>query len=482
MAEKIELVDTVEHLGIRHHFEDEIADALCNIQHMELNSLNLHEVSLRFRLLREHGLCVSPDDFNRFKDTNGRFNIDIINEPKGLLSLYNAAHLLTHDELELEEAICFARLHLESMTHNLTYPLSDQVKRALYLPLPRTVRRIEALHYMLEYEHEPSYNPIILELAKIDFNILQNRHLKELKDLSEWWQDLYTEVSLDYARDRIVQLYLWAHTMCYEEEYSCARITLTKLSAVVTMMDDTYDVRATLEESRNFNEAIQRWDEKAVCLIPEYLKKFYLRIIISFKEIEDMSQPHEKYKVSYAKESFQILSKKYLQGAEWFHHKYVPTFKEKLEVSFMDSGSPFSIVALLVGLGDMASKEALDWAIGCTDAVKACGELTRYMNDISALKHGNRKQDAANCVQCYIAEHNVTSEVATANISKMMEDAWKTTNKAVLELPTLHAVVRRVVDMTVCLTLIYGKKKDVFTFGNDLDDVIKHVFANPFPI
>lgn len=65
MTEKIKLVDTVEHLGIRHHFEDEIADALCNIQHMELNSSNLHEVSLRFRLLREHGLWVSPGMYTR---------------------------------------------------------------------------------------------------------------------------------------------------------------------------------------------------------------------------------------------------------------------------------------------------------------------------------------------------------------------------------------------------------------------------------
>lgn len=49
--------------------------------------------------------------------------------------------------------------------------------------------------------------------------------------------------------------------------------------------------------------SVYRWDERAVCLLPEYLKKFYLRIIISFKEIEDMLQQHEKYKVSYAKES-----------------------------------------------------------------------------------------------------------------------------------------------------------------------------------
>jgi len=49
--------------------------------------------------------------------------------------------------------------------------------------------------------------------------------------------------------------------------------------------------------------------------------------------------------------------------------------------------------------------------------------------DMCCLQHGNRKQDAPNCVQCYIAEYNVTSEVAIANISQMMEDAWKTKKK-----------------------------------------------------
>jgi len=40
-----------------------------------------------------------------------------------------------------------------------------------------------------------------------------------------------------------------------------------------------------------------------VSLLPEYLKKFYLRIIFSFKEIEDALEPNEKYKASYAKKS-----------------------------------------------------------------------------------------------------------------------------------------------------------------------------------
>ena len=49
------------------------------------------------------------DEFNRFKDENGNFIVEITNDARGLLSLYNAAYLFTHGEPELEEAILFTR-------------------------------------------------------------------------------------------------------------------------------------------------------------------------------------------------------------------------------------------------------------------------------------------------------------------------------------------------------------------------------------
>lgn len=122
--------------------------------------------------------------------------MEITNDPRGLLSLYNAAYMLIHDEAALEKAINFARLHLESMRHDLEYPLFDQVNRALHIPLPRTVRRVETLHYMSEYEHEPEYNPIILELAKIDFNHLQQLHIQEIKAISVYATSTYASNKL----------------------------------------------------------------------------------------------------------------------------------------------------------------------------------------------------------------------------------------------------------------------------------------------
>lgn len=55
------LVDTLQHLGIDHHFEEQIHDSLNELLESDFSSSSsLHEVALRFRLLRENGHWVSP--------------------------------------------------------------------------------------------------------------------------------------------------------------------------------------------------------------------------------------------------------------------------------------------------------------------------------------------------------------------------------------------------------------------------------------
>ena len=59
-VERMHLVDAVQRLGIEHLFGVEIDTALSDIHGSEFSGSSLHEVALRFRLLREHGLWVSP--------------------------------------------------------------------------------------------------------------------------------------------------------------------------------------------------------------------------------------------------------------------------------------------------------------------------------------------------------------------------------------------------------------------------------------
>lgn len=76
--------------------------------------------------------------------------------------------------------------------------------------------------------------------------------------MRSWWKDLYNSVKLSYARDRIVENYFWTCGIYHEEEYSRARIMFTKVFGLMSLMDDTYDAHATLEECHKLNKAIQR--------------------------------------------------------------------------------------------------------------------------------------------------------------------------------------------------------------------------------
>ncbi|KAL9408024.1 hypothetical protein AB3S75_046550 [Citrus x aurantiifolia] len=61
-AQKLQLIDAVQRLGVAYHFEQEIEDALENIYHNSFDNnddVDLHTVSLRFRLLRQQGFKVS---------------------------------------------------------------------------------------------------------------------------------------------------------------------------------------------------------------------------------------------------------------------------------------------------------------------------------------------------------------------------------------------------------------------------------------
>ncbi|KAL6611290.1 hypothetical protein ACP70R_039218 [Stipagrostis hirtigluma subsp. patula] len=483
VVEKMNLVDVVQRLGMDHHFKEQITTVLCSIQNAEFNSTNLHDVALRFRLLRQQGVWVSPEVFSIFRNEDGCFINDIASDPKGLLSLYNAANLLAHNETILEEAISFARHHLELLRGTLKSPLAEQVSRSLQMPLPRTLKRVEATNYILEYDiQEPTYKPSILELAKIDFNLHQHLYRKELKTISEWWQDLSRDVGLDYVRDRVVECYFSSYAMFHEREHTHARMILTKLFMLYSILDDTYDVRATLDECRKLDEAIQRWDETAVSLLPEYLKKYLLHVIRIFREFEVELGPHEKYKGAYIKKAFQTSSSCYLQESEWFHLNYIPSIEEKANLSTITGGGQIVSVGIVFGMGDAATKEAFEWAIGCADAVSAAGKISRYMNDMAALKNGRNKMDAASFIECYIKEHNVTSAVALANTSALVESAWKTINQARFLHGPLLPVVQRVSNYAMCSMLYYHEKRNAYTNNKELKGMIKTHFVNPIAL
>jgi (-)-germacrene D synthase len=141
--------------------------------------------------------------FNKFKNGDGKFKESLVNDVVGLLSLYEAAHLMIHGEDVLEEALTFTTTHLESTAHCLSSQLlSKQVTRALYQPFWKGSPRIEAMHYLSIYGDNESHNETLLTFAKLDFNLLQRVHRKELSDITR----LTRKFNCPYRRLKITLL------------------------------------------------------------------------------------------------------------------------------------------------------------------------------------------------------------------------------------------------------------------------------------
>ncbi|KXG28506.1 hypothetical protein SORBI_3005G130400 [Sorghum bicolor] len=261
VADLMVLVDALQRLGIDNHYQKEIYTTLSRVHTGELEILRseeLHIVALRFRLLRQHGFFVSTDVFDEFRDGTGNFNTCLTRDPKGLLSLYNAAYLAVPGEDVLDGVIAFTRTHLEAMKGNLTSPIADQICRALDIPLPRYMPQLETMHFITEYEQEDGHNATLLELARLDYCLTRSAQLKELRTFCLWWKDFYKNVNLTYSLDRGVEMYFWGFGVFPGEGNSRARIIFSKIVALISLMDDTFDTHATFEDCKNLDEAIQR--------------------------------------------------------------------------------------------------------------------------------------------------------------------------------------------------------------------------------
>ena len=119
------------------------------------------------------------DVFNKFKDEQGTFSESLIGNVEGVLSLYEATHLMVRGEDVLEEALAFTTTHLKSVLNQLSHSLAVQVKHSIRQALYRNIPRLEARNYISTYEQDPLHNKNLLILAKLDFNILQKLHQKE---------------------------------------------------------------------------------------------------------------------------------------------------------------------------------------------------------------------------------------------------------------------------------------------------------------
>ncbi|KAF2290976.1 hypothetical protein GH714_017740 [Hevea brasiliensis] len=360
------------------------------------NDCDLHTVAILFQILRQYGYKVSCDVFNKFKDDGG-FKKTIASDVKGLLSLYEATFLSVHGEDIFDEVVSFTRQHLETLVAQSSPHLANYMRNALKQPFHRSIERVEAKKYIVFYEGEESRDETLLRFAKLDYNRVQLLYRQELASLSRWWKDLDVAEKLHYSRDRIVEAYLWAVGPHFEPQDSLSRMLMAKSIEIITIVDDTYDEYATIDELQRFTAAIERWNIGAIDELPEYMK---------FKE---------------------MVRSNYVQ-AQWFNDGYIPAFDEYMRNGVVSVGYEAVRAASFIGMENIVGTTELQWLETNPKIVQAAKLITRLKNDIAA-REGEQKKDGPSTLRCYMNEHGVSREKAIEEFKKMCENAWKDMNE-----------------------------------------------------
>ncbi|AES99514.1 amino-terminal domain terpene synthase [Medicago truncatula] len=95
-----------------------------------------------------------------------------------------ATFLSYEGEQILDEANAFTSMHLKDLSEGRSSILIDQVNHSLELPLHRRVRSLEVRWYIDSYENRKDANKVLLEAAKLNFNIVQSTLQQDLKEMS----------------------------------------------------------------------------------------------------------------------------------------------------------------------------------------------------------------------------------------------------------------------------------------------------------
>ncbi|KAK6144055.1 hypothetical protein DH2020_020875 [Rehmannia glutinosa] len=341
-CDQIEVVDVLQRLGIFYHFTDYIDTVLRNINIHGWNKDNLYATALCFRILRQHGYKISS-------------------------------------------AKEFAAHHLkQKLKQNINENITEEIAHAFEFPLHCRMLRLESRWYIDAYEKRPDMNPLLLELAKLDFNIVQTMYQDELKELSRWHTKTRLAEKLVFARDRLAECFLWTVGFTFEPCFRYCRIMSVKFAVLITIIDDIYDVYGTLDELELFPKVVERWDINAAEQLPEYMKICFLAL---FNTVNEMA-----YDVL-RDQGFNIIphsTYRYLVEAKWYYSGYKPSLNEFLGNGWVSSTGPLLIVHAYFCMTNPLKDKSLEDLQRHPEIMKWTSLVSRLADDLGTSTEDSR--------------------------------------------------------------------------------------------
>ncbi|XP_024986107.1 R-linalool synthase QH1, chloroplastic-like [Cynara cardunculus var. scolymus] len=438
----LELVDNLQRLGISYHFEEEISQVLEMIYNdyyktqEQWNGMDMNLKALGFRLLRQHGHHVPQEMFLNFKvkaENDKPQSDEDNNHVVGMLNLYEASYHSFEDESILDDARDFTTKYLKESVDRIdgSSSLGSLINHALELPLHWRIARLEAKWFIEAYREIVS--PTLMELAILDFNMVQAINLQDLKESSRWWRNTCWDKKLSFSRDRLVEGYMWTIGVWSLPNFSLGRRTLTKVNAIITAIDDIYDIYGTLDELQQFTDVITRWDINAVEELPDYMKICFLG---SFNVINEMAyntlanSNSGVFILPYLKKAWVDLCNAYLLEAQWYQSGYIPTLEEYLHNASVSISVPVGLMHCNFLTSNYTSTQEIQQCIQrSANIVHYSALILRLADDLGTSSDEMARGDNPKSIQCYMHETGATEDEARNYMKSLINKTWKKLTK-----------------------------------------------------
>ncbi|XP_023513205.1 terpene synthase 10-like [Cucurbita pepo subsp. pepo] len=440
---QLELVDQLQRLGLSYHFQTEINQILENMNEkfqnrkdLEWNN-DLYATSLHFRILRQHGYYIPQEVFKKFKDEFESFNSICEEKAKRMLSLYEASFLAMEGESFLDDVRRFAIEHLSNyLKSSGNEIICTMIRHALELPLHWRMPRLEARWFIDVYQRKPETNLVLLDLATLDFNIVQSTHQDDLKYASRWWKSTELGQKLDFARDRLMANFFWSVGMGCEPDLGYLRRMCTKIGSFITIIDDIYDVHGTLDELKLFTNAVERWDIGAIDSLPNYMKICFIALHNTINDMTfDAVKNHGINVIQYLRKMWIDLCKAFLIEANWYYTNYKPTFQEYLDNAWISVSGSLILVHAYIFATNSIMKETLECLVDYPDILRHSSMIFRLTNDLTSSTDEAERSGVITSIQCYMNDTGASEHEARRYIKELIIGSWKKMN----EIQTLNS-------------------------------------------
>nr|XP_043628893.1 probable terpene synthase 11 [Erigeron canadensis] len=481
----LNLIETMQRLGIGYSFEDEIEKILENLVEGPVEE-DLYTTALRFRLRRQQGLFTNPDVFTRFMDPNGRFIESLSEDVEGLLSLYEASYLGAIGEDVLSQAKEFTTTHLKQKSVSQLSPkLHQKIQHGLELPKHMRMARLEAKRYIEKYGNETDHIPMLLELAKLDYNQVQSLHQTELAEITRWWTHLGLTSKLTFGRDRPLECFLWTVGILPDPKYSFCRIELAKTISMVLVIDDIFDTYGPYDDLVLFTKAIQRWDLDETEQLPEYMKICYMALYNTTNEIGyEVLKRHGLSILPFLRKTWIDMIEAFMVEAEWVKSGTTPSLKDYIENGIKTAGTYMALVHIFFLIGEGVTVENMNSLLDPYPGFFfTAGSILRLWDDLGTSKEEQDRGDVASSIQLFMKENNITCEEEGRNqILQLIENSWKELNLELVVTNKLfpHSIINVAHNMSRTAQVVYQHDDD--SYFSSVDNHVRNLFFDPIDI